>query len=139
MRIQYNRQRGFTLIELMVTVAIVGILAGIAYPAYTNSVLKSRRADGVAKLLQLQMAQESYRVKQAAPSYATTLLQLTGAATLTTDYYSYALNPASATAFTITATATGTQANDTTACKTLVIKETGPDLPDAAEKACWSR
>ena len=38
-------QQGFTLIELMVTVAIVGILASIAYPSYQDSVMKSRRAD----------------------------------------------------------------------------------------------
>ena len=43
MRIQYSQ--GFTLIELMIAVAVVGILAAIAYPSYQDSVRKSRRAD----------------------------------------------------------------------------------------------
>jgi len=51
---------GFTLIELMIVVAIVGILASIAYPSYLDSVLKGRRAEGRAALTDLMQQQERY-------------------------------------------------------------------------------
>lgn len=55
----HPRNRGFTLVELMITVAIVGILAAIAYPSYVRYVIRSNRTDAQKALL--QMAQEAER------------------------------------------------------------------------------
>lgn len=52
--------RGFTLLEIMVVLAIVGILAAIAYPSYLGAVRKAKRAEGRAALMQLMQQQERY-------------------------------------------------------------------------------
>jgi type IV pilus assembly protein PilE len=53
-------QRGFTLIELMVTVAVVAILAAIAFPSYALFVKKSRRGDAEATLMDIAQRQQQY-------------------------------------------------------------------------------
>jgi type IV pilus assembly protein PilE len=69
--------RGFTLLELMITVAIVGLIAAVAYPAYTGSVLKARRAEGRAALTELLQQQERYLTQTG--SYMTFAAGATGA------------------------------------------------------------
>ena len=53
-----RRNRGFTLIELMIVVVIVGILASVAYPSYREHVAKTRRADAQAALMELAQFME---------------------------------------------------------------------------------
>jgi type IV pilus assembly protein PilE len=53
-----NTQNGFTLVELLIALAIIGILAGIAYPLYQDSMTKSRRADAKSALLELSVFME---------------------------------------------------------------------------------
>lgn len=54
------RPHGFTLVELMITVAIVGILAAVAYPSYTSFVAKGNRAEGRAAVMKMLQDQERY-------------------------------------------------------------------------------
>ncbi|MGR9117496.1 MAG: type IV pilin protein [Gammaproteobacteria bacterium] len=73
------KDKGFTLIELLIVVAVIGILAAIAYPSYTDYVIRARRADGKSGLLSLQMDQEKYRAN--CPQYATGIVAPPGPST----------------------------------------------------------
>ena len=61
--------RGFTLIELMIAIAIIGILAAIAYPSYQNSVIKGNRANAKAFLMDVAQREQQYLLDNR--SYAT--------------------------------------------------------------------
>lgn len=81
-------QKGFTLIELMIVVAIVGIIAAIAYPSYRDSVVRSQRADATTTVARLAAAQERFYTRSSPATYAAdfrTLLDDTSIATGTTS------------------------------------------------------
>jgi type IV pilus assembly protein PilE len=128
----FMRSAGFSLVELLIALAIAGLLAMVAYPSYQNSVLRTRRADGIAAALAVQVAEEKFRAS--CPFYAQTLGSTNtcganaGASTVQAasaspeGYYtiSIGLGTATGNAYTITATPTGTQADDT-ACSPMTI------------------
>ncbi|MES2148892.1 MAG: type IV pilin protein [Pseudomonadota bacterium] len=70
-----RRQHGFTLIELMVTMVIIGILAAIAYPSYVQYLLKSNRAAAQAHMLDIALQEQQYLADSR--SYAATVAMLT--------------------------------------------------------------
>lgn len=126
-------QRGITLIELMVVVAIVAILATLAAGNYRSHALRSNRAEAKSALLRIQAAQEKYYLSQ--NTYGN-LAQLRLPATTERRLYGIeVLNP-TATGYTARATATGSQVADTE-CATLTIDAAGARTPTPGTSRCW--
>lgn len=143
-----RRESGFTLLELMITVVIIGILASIAYPSYLESVRKSRRSDGQTALLSLQDRMEKFRGNSRfypqnignADSYGDSSSASTIKAATTSTYYSLSIvaNSASGNSYTLRATPTGVQASDSCTQMDLVVNSDYPKGNKTGNSAsCW--
>lgn len=144
---------GFTLIEMMIVVAIIGIISAIAIPSYSEYIKKGKRADAKVELLRMAQLQESYFVQNL--SYAATTIQLgfTGTVKSEQDEYTMTIGsllpagctgvsgPTACTQYTLTAEGYGAQASDK--CKNFTISHTGQKglsgLTATPEKirSCW--
>ncbi len=138
-----NKSKGFTLIELMIVIAIVAIIAAVALPAYNDSVRKSRRADAKGALTEAAAMQE--RIYSESYSYVANaelsrLVANSDGQSSREGYYTLAVSNAACSGppydcYSITATAVGAQANDTN-CATLTINHMGQKTSSPSTD-CW--
>jgi type IV pilus assembly protein PilE len=139
--------KGFTLIELMIAIAIMGILLAIAVPNYSKYMRESRRAAAQSDMLQMRVGMEkwrankiSYRSDADTTNTATTNTAANAGFTGTNDYYTYSITAGDNT-YTITATAVAgkSQVNDKTgsgtSCTPMSINQSGTKTP----AGCWKK
>ena len=130
--------RGFTLIELMIVVAIVAITVAIGYPAYRDQVMKSRRAEGMGELLELADRLERYYANQVPGTYAGASLGA-GAGDVYEEYtekgnYQLIIDDAGTTTFTISADPVPPQDNDK--CGMFTLDSMGQKTAEGGN-SCW--
>lgn len=136
-----SRQRGITMIELMIVIVIVAILGTLAVPSYRDYVVRSNRMEAVNVLLEIAACQERTYIKQ--NEYDDTRCNVAGGLVTENGFYNLTMAETDGgQGFTLTATPRGTQATSDAACAALVLDHTGardlnPTKADPIVDACW--
>lgn len=130
-----SKSKGFTLIELMIVVAVVAILAAIALPSYQEQVRKSRRAQARADLAEIvQGLERSFTVNRGYDKYDLPFNQSPREAADGAGFYGIKIEPKEVTTYKVIATPKGAQASDR--CGTLSIDNFGNKNSSGTDDAC---
>lgn len=135
LHVSRRKELGFTLMELLITVAIIGILASVAYPSYTDFVVRSNRSEAQRELMRFANLQEQVFVDRRA--YATSMTglgQATAAIDTESGNYTISMQASTTSTFTLRAVAKNVQTQDI-GCTTLTVNQVGTKTPIA----CWER
>ena len=135
-----SKQLGFTLIELMIVVVIVGILASVAYPAFQEYGRRAKRAEGRNMLVQIAAEQERFYTRNDSQYGSLTELGYSGTVTSENDNYVMTVTGVSGNkqAFTVTATPTGTFVDP--GCGALTLTNTGQKGQSYGDaEKCWGK
>ena len=140
-------QRGFTLVETMIVVAVIGILSSMAWPSFAAYVQRARRVDALVALMQVQLAQERYRANHR--RYGD-LADLGVRSSSGAGHYTLSIATAGVDGYEVVASAVGSQIGDI-ACRSLRLGGNGADLvfasgadasasnPAAVNRKCWNQ
>ena len=132
--------RGLTLIEIMVVVALVGILASIALTSYQSQTRKTRRYAAQSCLMEQAQYMERYYTTASNPmTYTAASLPNASCKTNLASYYAFSLSNAASQTFTVQAVASGTQTGDTN-CRTLALNQAAQQTSSSATApttGCW--
>lgn len=152
-----TKNHGFTLIELIITVAVIGILVAVALPSYRQYVVKSNRSAAESFMMTVANKEEQYMLGNSyyagdvsagsalsdlglsLPSQVSGYYAVTVACTTTTAIGNCSA-VAGAPGYTITATPSGSQASDDTKCATLTLNQQGAKTMSGTATAlsdCW--
>jgi type IV pilus assembly protein PilE len=138
------KKYGFSLIELMIAVAVVGILAAIAVPSYQAYMTKTNRTEAQTSLVTLASSMESYYTEN--HTYATaTINGLNGTNQTPNAYYTLSITNLTGSTYTLNATPNGGQATRDTLCQTLTLTQAGTKgiangpsgAPTGTAADCW--
>jgi type IV pilus assembly protein PilE len=130
------KARAFTLIELLITMAVVGVLAAIAIPSYQSYMQKARRADAHAALGRVLIEQEKYRVTHTA--YASSLEDDLELKTSSPDgHYAISIVNNDSTGFKVKATPANAQEKDSV-CSSITLELKQGGIVEHKPDQCWS-
>lgn len=139
--------RGFTMVEILVTLSMAGVLSSVALPTFQGHLQKARRADVVVSMMQVQLAQSRWRAN--GTNYGT-LAQIGVSSVSMGGHYSLTLASEADDRYEVLASASGAQVRDT-ACRHMLLRVVGANVvqasgtdttvanPAAVNRKCWNQ
>lgn len=135
-------QNGFTLIELMITVAVIGILAAVAYPSYTQYIVRANRSAAQSFMFSVNNKQEQYMLDARSYASSLTVLNMTAPTDVAGKYDVSVTADMTATppTYLVKATPKGTQLSNDVRCGEVTLNHLGVKTKSGTASSaadCW--